>query len=1627
MRTPALLLRCLLPALLPALAAATLVDAVRRDTGWIAGVPSRCVGSEGHASVQTQLLAAARAVPGAVVLVQEFPVVVPSTRRAVLALAEGPLAGEHAVHPVWPDLARLKTTPEAGISGRLVYVGAGGFDVLPARTLRGQIAVMEMRDARNWRKPFAMGAAAVLFLGGPEDQAAPPAAQALHKPRYYVPEGPLADALRAGALASARIDCDAAWQTVTARNILVAIPASAGAADLPPLALAAPYDAMSVVPTLAPGADDAVDAALLLALLRRFGEAPPPRPLLFCFVDANGINQLGMRQLLLLLTATPQDPTRRDYERAAQETLAEYRETAALAESLGNGPDALEPLWDKRRHRQLQRAVKDVVGPEILTLRDRAGERRLDLQQAGRAARAGDDAAAVRAESLRAEIDAMTARLRERNGLLAQILTREPLRPDCEADALEVWRQVRARVDGQLAAAETTAGEFAALDQLRAAVNAALGRSDTAGRPVAFVLGFDLSDGGTQLGPGLWCGHLQMNQTVPARDFLRWLKPLLRPDGALHATAVADHAVSFPAVQAMEAPASFNPAGLALSTSPAESFRMPAATWRTVDGCRPRLDTPQDRADRLDWSRLAPQLDFTERLVAQWVADPAFAPAEPAGSTLRPRWRQPNGTLVAESLAETVPRTPRENLLVTFVNGTSTYPGPAPAPGVRRHEFVRTGPDGRFRFPPMACSDSYWVARGGVQAFGLDPRGRVVEGLSVSAGMLAGRIATWVWLVDSPSAPPVRAVTFPCVELDGPLFHDPHFLEPLTEYALRDARRGGAPRRSHFTLHDGQMHGLLPPGTRWQLILRAGSAAPRMTLMNIAADELAAGGGLREAMRVGYAAGEALPSVPEHLAARDFHTVDVWRRDQYAAVGIVSAPIDALLAQSGSLLAAADAALAADDGPALQRAASGALAAELRAYEALRATADDVTRGAVFLLLLLVPFAVAMERLVFACPRIGHRIAAAAAIFLAMTAALWSFHPAFRITSQPMVILMAFAILLMSLVVIVIVMRKFDVDLEMLRSGRAESSGAETGRGGVLGSAIWLGLANMRKRKLRTALTGTTIVLITFALLCFSSATSYRSRRELTLRGGGGPVPGVLIRLPNMQPLHEQAAETVRLLLPGEAVAARYWWTSTEADWRLHLLNPATGAHVSLKGALGLEPAESGASRPERLLPDWPRFARGDGCYLAEETAAALGVKAGETVQVAGHPFTLVGTYDAARANEDFRQLDGQSLLPFDFSVQREASQGREALSAKLAQGKGLQDDAQAATITAAEAVLLPAGFVRERGGTLRSLAVGAQTPAEARALVDRLMDVLAFPMYCSTESGVKAVVATPLIARPPRRLLVPLLIAALIIFNTMLNSVSERKGEIHIYTSLGLAPRHVGALFVAEALTYGLLGTIAGYVLGQGVATALTSLGLMGGITLNYSGTGVVMTMGLVLAVVALSAVVPAIMAGRLATPSRDMRWSVPKPVDGVIADVLPFTVTRAAAKGLVAFIHEFMDAHREGSIGTFTASDLALAPQREGLVAGLSGTVWLAPYDLGVRQGFRVEIVPEAEDDICGIQVVLTQEAGQEKTWWRLNKAFLGDIRRQFLGWRRVPVERMMAYVRAAEAAAGGVNAGG
>ena len=87
--------------------------------------------------------------------------------------------------------------------------------------------------------------------------------------------------------------------------------------------------------------------------------------------------------------------------------------------------------------------------------------------------------------------------------------------------------------------------------------------------------------------------------------------------------------------------------------------------------------------------------------------------------------------------------------------------------------------------------------------------------------------------------------------------------------------------------------------------------------------------------------------------------------------------------------------------------------------------------------------------------------------------------------------------------------------------------------------------------------------------------------------------------------------------------------------------------------------------------------------------------------------------------------------------------------------------------------------------------------------------------------------------------ILIPLVISVFIVLNTMISSVYERRGEIGIYTSVGLAPSHVSFLFIAEALAFAVLSVVLGYLVAQTAAKLFADTALWAGITVNYSSLG--------------------------------------------------------------------------------------------------------------------------------------------------------------------------------------------
>jgi len=1646
------------------------------------------VGQPGHANAFDELLRRVGAVAGENVWVHEVPFVVPQVLEATLTLEAGTMAGKHRVYPFWPTGPRLNTTPVEGIDGRLVYVGRAALDEFPARSLGGQIAVIEMTNGENWRNALAFGARAVLFLGSEGethwDMRSHEMVVPLSIPCFYIPQGELAMSLRNRETAYGHIYSKGIWRETNGRNIYALVPSRHPELSRKAMVIVVQSDSMCMIPELAAGADAAVDTALALTLMRRFAEDPPEHPVLFTFLDGFSLNMKGIRYMLGALAVPPD--ARRDEAAEFEALLDTYSEYAQTAEGLRLDPEAVfkvhQPVY-----RDLHAFIKDEASQEVLavenllsplrlegyTLPDGTPEKQRVAQQIAQLDLRRIAYNVARKQMLEGPGELFAKRVFSWTGMAGKSAVTDDGLMRIEDHAIDnarvLWQQAQRRIIGQVADVERILDEYRIRDKIQGEIRRALNLGSETDIPLSFLVGIDLSDAGIVVGPQ---SHDRMLHTDYVFSFAQFIEWFLKADWAGIGGSLPPGALRSLGHQAWtsgDSTNSFVIGEVVMVTSQATSYGLPHMSWATLDAYRGKVDTPQDRVDRLNWQRLSPQIHLTAEIVKRMANDAGFVPESSTGA----KWRMVTGQVVAQAPGEPMARLPQRGYLGSLINGYAAGGGVQSGRyspnwalygrvGMRRQEFAFTGWDGHFNIRDLPTIMWEEIAKSSMQAHQLAEDGSIVATIDLNSVRKENSFNTYLGRASSRV---LTGTVFPCTEMNAFHLYDPRFITEMPGITIVDARTGNIPKRLNFGLHNGIISGLMEARVRWQIIQRIGITANRLMLLNVQDGIHDPSIKIRESS-TGFAMNQPPFRHPVHQAAHDMYLLDERRLSDYRRAGIKSEAIEEMRDRSQGLLAAVDDAIEADDGGRMFHAAAGALSNEVRAYRAVRDLGNDVVRAVVFLLLGLIPFSFALQRMVFATPHPYRQIGYTGVIFALMALLLWSFHPAFRITSQPLVIIMAFAIILMSAMVVSVIFYKFKSNVEELKSEYAESSGAQTSRLGLIATATKLGLANMRKRILRTGLTGATIVIITFAMLCFTSTTTYIGEKDLTLEiEKPASYTGVLLRQPSQRRIRRRAEHYLHNIItnmdlgqtvgsgsngppalnPTEDVTSRYWWVQSPyfRTWRIHVKSPVNGRQVSLTSGLGLQGNEDRFTQVDRVLPNWERFAelertfestqRG-GCYVADEVADTLGVGPGATLLIGGRDMELVGTYDP-KALEELSDLDGRNLMVLDYAAMPDTQKWMVVagdwdvtlLATELQSGEGLTQEDYQPYVPASQTVVLPASFLRNYGlsadSHLRTMAIRTDSIDVARAVAVETGQRMAFPAYYgSPGEGSRVLVFVPFFPKAPRSLWILMVLAGLIIFNTMMSSIAERKNEIYIYTSMGLAPLHIGVLFLAEAVTYGLMGSIFGYVVGQGLATFLGRLGWLGGMSLNYSGTHAIATMAMVVCITVVSSIIPAYRAGRLAVPSNRMRWSVPTPVNGRILDKLPFTVTDKTANGTVLYLHDYFGAHRDGAIGCFITDELSLIPMGIGdsdgpdgvlRVMKLRATVSLAPYDLGVRQAVEIAVVSTDSPEIFELDISLEHDGGQVNSWIRLNKTFLGDLRRQLLGWRNLRARRIVRYI--------------
>ena len=711
---------------------------------------------------------------------------------------------------------------------------------------------------------------------------------------------------------------------------------------------------------------------------------------------------------------------------------------------------------------------------------------------------------------------------------------------------------------------------------------------------------------------------------------------------------------------------------------------------------------------------------------------------------------------------------------------------------------------------------------------------------------------------------------------------------------------------------------------------------------------------------------------------------------------------------------------------------AAAAALSRRAYGPLVAVMNDLVTAVVLLLLLAMPFAFALERLLIGTPHIYRQLGWFAVFFLATFALLYAVNPAFELAAMPIIIFLAFTIILLSVMVISILLRRLQSEVRKMQGLATTVHSADVSRLSTMLAAVSMGISTMRRRPLRTLLTAVTVLLLTFTILTFASfGSSWGLRR--TYEGAMSGLPQrALLRHPLWSPIDEGVYDIARGSLTGQAtVVPRLWVSPTAGDAQatvvtqmsveMSLADETTTRMTPIAAAIGLDIIDV---KKQELLADL--FASGaqtellakDGIFLTDAVRRELGLTDADVgkrkVLLAGIELVYAGVIEDAMQSHTL--LEGSSILPVDY----EASGGQRleefAPTTDLTSELPEIESAQFVVFNVDRVVVVSPPTARRLGGKIRSLTIYPDKPEDVRRIAEYAADIIDLPAYFGSRGGVHRLIFTSLTkASGWRDLLIPVVLGGLIIFATMLGSVSDREREIYTFSSLGLAPPHVASLFFAEASMYAIIGGMGGYLLGQTVARVLAWMSSYGWVsvpTMNYSSTNAIVTILIVMGTVVISTIYPAVKASRSANPGIQRAWKIPSPEGNLYDMVFPFTVSAYDITGVVSFLNEHFHNFSDTSMGTFATTECGVVRQKQDDMLGFEATVALAPFDLGVNQRFAMLSQPSEIEGINEIRILIYRLSGSHGDWRRSNRLFVNDLRKQLLIWRSLTTEVMEQY---------------
>jgi len=555
-----------------------------------------------------------------------------------------------------------------------------------------------------------------------------------------------------------------------------------------------------------------------------------------------------------------------------------------------------------------------------------------------------------------------------------------------------------------------------------------------------------------------------------------------------------------------------------------------------------------------------------------------------------------------------------------------------------------------------------------------------------------------------------------------------------------------------------------------------------------------------------------------------------------------------------------------------------------------------------------------------------------------------------------------------------------------------------------------LSLSNMRKRKMRTLLLVATVAIVVFGLTSLTS-TEVFTMVQVTPSETAAPYNGLYLKQGDMRPADflgrdlEVALERIKNYGVIVAPRAIYYPQSVVATQVFSNVLSGTGSY-RINAAVGMSPEQIDVHPAINscLIAGGRWFIDGDylSVILCRSAMDQLHVEIGSSVQWEGLTLTVVGSVNETLLNREFIELDQRPATPLDpnkmvATIASQTAAGEEKFE-KLSWDSVL---------------MLPYRLVMDLGGSLSSISVRSEDPDTTVMLAKELAMTVDVEVNAGVEGQivhVSRLLST--ILGGYQFLIFPLVVAGGTIMNSLLGLLRERENETKIFSSLGLSPWGIGVLYISEVLTLVIIGTLIGYLGGLATNAMLISLRLLpSSFVLNFSSVFIILSLGITMIAALLSALYPAILASRLATPSLERKWRIStKPVNNRWEIPLPFSFpTKEEATGLLNYLEEFAQVHSVETAERFQVRAFGLDTNS----MKLEMTVALAPYEANVLQTATVvghETFPEQKWEF---ELALVQTSGERSVWMTANYDFVDSTRKQFLLWRSLTTDGKMSYI--------------